>query len=116
MPRARDPNRDKAFELWKKSKGEMKLRDIAKHLDVPEKTVSGWKSKDKWEDLMNGVLHKNVRSTPNKKTSKRKSPKVEVVIPEPVIQNDELTDKQKYFCLHYLKYFNATKAYQKAYG
>ena len=27
-----------------------------------------------------------------------------------------MNDKQKLFCLYYLKYFNATKAYQKAYG
>src|SRR5690606_4258686 len=33
-----------------------------------------------------------------------------------VIENDELTDKQRLFCIYYIKYFNATKAYQKAYG
>ena len=36
-------------------------------------------------------------------------------INEPVIENDELTDKQRLFCIYYVKYFNATKAYQKAY-
>ncbi len=112
MPRARDPNRDKAFELWKNSHGKITNRALAAMLDVPEKTISAWKSRDKW----NAVLQTDECSTTNKKSSKRKSAKVGLVIPEPVIQNDELTDKQKEFCLQYLKYFNATKAYQKAYG
>jgi phage terminase small subunit len=33
-----------------------------------------------------------------------------------VIKNEDLTDKQRLFCLHYVRCFNATKAYQKAYG
>lgn len=45
-------------------------------------------------------------------TSKRMQPKKE---PELIIDNDELTENQKRFCLYYIKYFNATKAYQKAY-
>ncbi len=37
--------------------------------------------------------------------------------PNPKLKDlpDKLTDKQKLFCLYYLKYYNATKAYQKAY-
>lgn len=30
-------------------------------------------------------------------------------------KKDNLTDKQRLFCIYYIKYFNATKAYQKAY-
>ncbi|WP_406541953.1 terminase small subunit [Clostridium ljungdahlii] len=36
--------------------------------------------------------------------------------PTPYIENKELNDKQKLFCVYYIKCFNATKAYQKAYG
>ncbi|RHK23810.1 terminase small subunit [Ruminococcus sp. AF46-10NS] len=43
---------------------------------------------------------------------KRKSPEREV---EQVIENPELTDKQRLFCIYYSRCFNATKAYQKAY-
>ena len=32
-----------------------------------------------------------------------------------MIQNADLTDKQKLFCIYYIRCFNATKAYQKAY-
>lgn len=33
-----------------------------------------------------------------------------------IIDNDELTDNQRSFCLYYIKSFNATQSYQKAYG
>ena len=33
-----------------------------------------------------------------------------------VIENKSLTDKQRLFCLHYSRSFNATRSYQKAYG
>ena len=32
-----------------------------------------------------------------------------------VIENTELTEKQRLFCIYYIQCFNATKAYQKAY-
>ncbi|MGJ0741473.1 phage terminase small subunit [Enterococcus casseliflavus] len=62
MARKRDPKRDKAFELFKKSNGTVTNREIAKQLDVPEKTISAWKSRDKW----NAVLQKDECSTTNK--------------------------------------------------
>lgn len=34
---------------------------------------------------------------------------------EVFVESDDLTDKQRLFCIYYIKYFNATKAYQKAY-
>lgn len=68
MARARNPNRDKAFEIYKEHNGEITNRKIAEMLDVPEKTISGWKSKskDNWVSKLNGVLQSNERSTPNK--------------------------------------------------
>lgn len=67
MPRKRDPRRDEAFEIWKEHKGEITNRDIAKQLDVPEKTISAWKSRDKW----NVVLQKSERSTTKRRGTKR---------------------------------------------
>lgn len=61
MSRARNPNRDKAFEIWKEHNGKITNRKIAEMLDVPEKTVSAWKSRDKW----NAVLQTNECSTTN---------------------------------------------------
>lgn len=117
MPRARDPNRDKAFELYKSANGKIDLVEIASQLNVSSGTVRGWKSKDKWEALLNGTLQtkdteRSKRSTPKKKTKK------EAIADEvnEVIENPELTDKQRLFCIYYIRCFNATKAYQKAYG
>lgn len=112
MPRARDPNRDKAYEIYKKHKGKIQNREISKILKVPEKTVSGWKCKDKWNEKMNGVLQKNTEYSKQKNNSQSKSGVEEV---RQVIENPELTDKQRLFCIYYVRCFNATKAYQKAY-
>lgn len=65
MARARDPNRNKAFNLWKQVSGEMKLKEIADRLGVSEGTVRGWKAKDRWDDLLNGTLPlESVRNVP----------------------------------------------------
>ena len=56
MPRVRDPNRGKAFEIYKKHRGNIQNREISQKLNVPEKTISGWKCKDKWNQKLNGVL------------------------------------------------------------
>lgn len=49
MPRARSPNRDKAFELWLESDKKRLLKDIAKELGVSEEQIRKWKNQDKWE-------------------------------------------------------------------
>lgn len=36
-------------------------------LDISEKTVGGWKCKDKWSEQLNGVLQTDKRSTPKHK-------------------------------------------------
>lgn len=112
VPRTRDPNRDKAFEIYKKYKGNIQNREISQKLNVPEKTISGWKCKDKWNQKMNGVLQKNTEYSEPKKNRKK-----DVAIEEvnQIIENSELTDKQRLFCIYYVRCFNATKAYQKAY-
>ncbi|WP_242291333.1 phage terminase small subunit [Bacillus cereus group sp. BfR-BA-01356] len=79
MARQRSPDRNKAYEIFKEHNGDITNRKIAELLSTSEKTVSektvgGWKSKDGWIDKLNGVLHKNDRSTPKKDTeySKKK--------------------------------------------
>lgn len=119
MARVRSPNRDKAFEIYKEHNGEITNREIANILDTPEKTISGWKVKDKWKDKLNGVLQKKIRSTPNKNSSKKSNVKTKKkVIADEVkelMENEELTDKQRLFCVIYSRRMNATKAYQQAY-
>lgn len=59
MPRARDPNREQAFEIYKESVGRIDLVEIASQLNLSPGTIRGWKSKDKWDSKLNGALQKN---------------------------------------------------------
>lgn len=71
MPKARSPNRDKAFEIYKANNGNIDLVKIAEQLGIGAGTVRGWKAKDKWEELLNGTLpkkeKKQERNAPKKK-------------------------------------------------
>ncbi len=49
MGRARNPARDKAYDIWAKSDGKAKIKDIAATLGVPDNQVRKWKSEDRWE-------------------------------------------------------------------
>ena len=111
MGRARDPNRGKAFLIYKQNNGFIDLVEIASQLNLSAGTVRGWKSKDKWDDKLNGTLQKNTeRSKKDKNATKPIADEV-----KQVMDNLELNDKQRLFCLNYIKCFNATKAYQKTY-
>jgi phage terminase small subunit len=111
MPRMRDPIREKAFLIYKSHNGYIDLVEIAGQLSRPSGTIRGWKSKDKWDDKLNGTFQKNTeRSKQNKNTTKPIADEV-----KQVIENPELNDKQRLFCLHFINSLNATKAYQKAY-
>ncbi len=52
MARERRPERDLAFELFRKSKGRLEVKEIAKKLNVKAATVSQWKYRDKWEEKL----------------------------------------------------------------
>ena len=60
MPRARDPNRNKAFQIYMDVGGKIDLVEIASQLNTSAGTVRGWKSKDKWEEQLNGTLQTKV--------------------------------------------------------
>lgn len=113
MPKAKDARTDKAFEMYKQG---LKLIDIANQLGVAEGTVRSWKNRYKWNGETNATLQKNKRNVAkeNKQTKKVKKESVADEV-EAVIQNADLTDKQQLFCIYYIRCFNATKAYQKAY-
>mgnify|MGYP000848697622 CR=1 FL=1 len=68
MGRARDPNRDKAFEIYSENNGNIELVEIAERLGVSAGTVRGWKSKDKWEPKIKGTFQK-------KNTERSKNPR-----------------------------------------
>src|SRR5690625_53685 len=97
------PNWKKIRHEWETSK--ITFRALAEKHNVPEGTLKSRRSREKWS-----------RDATNKKDatiSKKMQPKKERY--EPVVESDNLTEKQRLFCIYYIKYFNATKAYQKAY-
>ena len=112
MGRARDPNRNKAFEIYKEHDGKIDLAEIASRLNISPGTVRGWKSKDSWDKKLNGTFQKSMERSKNKKMEEKKAAERDV---EQVMKNPDLTDKQRLFCIYYSRCFNATKAYQKAY-
>lgn len=75
MGRARDPNRDKAFEIYSENNGDIELVEIAERLGVSAGTVRGWKSKDKWEPKIKGTLQKKNMERSKKKTGAPKGNK-----------------------------------------
>lgn len=116
MARARDPNRETAKHLYLESEGKMLLKDIAAQLGKSDTQIRKWKNLDKWDDHLKGnVTNESKSNVTNKKQPNHKKTKADVTEELPLINNDNLTDKQKLFCIYYVKMFNATKAYQKAY-
>lgn len=110
MARAPNEKVNKAYELFKEG---YKLKDIANKLEVAEGTVRSWKKRYDWESATQRKNKCNVAKENKSKKSKKKEPIVEEV--KEVLENTKLTDKQRLFCIYYIKYFNVAKAYQKAY-
>lgn len=69
MARARNPNRDRAYEIWAsavKQNQNVKLKDIAAQLGEAESTIRKWKCNDKWEEKEKGTLQKEKGNAPKK--------------------------------------------------
>ncbi|MFR0045474.1 MAG: terminase small subunit [Clostridium butyricum] len=100
----------------------MKYKEIAEKYNVSINTVKSWKTRYKWCKDKKGMHTKSKKvCTQNKKSAGAKKNN-ECGIKEPiadevkeVMENEELTDKQRLFCVIYAKCLNATKAYQKIY-
>lgn len=107
MARAPDKRIEQAKEMYLQGQ---RLVEIASQLNLPEGTVRRWKCTHKWD---NERSNKKSERSENKKSKKKKAAESEV---NQVIENPKLTDKQRLFCIYYIRSFNATKAYQKAYG
>lgn len=111
MAKARSPAGDQEMTTQELAKQDYisgaKQKDIAKKYDISVNTLKSWIKRHNW---------KNDKVAPTKKVA----PKIKKVAPLEIkvqeIDNDDLNDKQKLFCYYYVKYWNATKAYQKAYG
>lgn len=111
-------DRKKQKEEAKKLYGEgWKLKDIAQKIEVPQGTVRRWKAQEKWgEEQAN---EKSERS-PKKANARQRGPDhkncKETDEDGAAEETSELSDKQQLFCQLYVRSFNATTAYQRAYA
>lgn len=110
MPRAKNAKAEVARKLYEQG---ILLKDIAEQLDVPEGTVRSWKKRYDWD---NATLQKPECNVAKESAQKKKVQQVVAADTASVSENPDLTEKQRLFCLYYVRCFNATKAYQKAYG
>ncbi len=98
------PNWDEIRKEWEITK--ITFKALAEKHGVKEGTLKSRRSREGWS--RDATKKKKDATIP-----KKMQPKKEQY--EPVVESDNLTDKQRLFCIYYIKYFNATKAYQKAY-
>ena len=100
----------------------MKYKDIAEKYNVSINTVKSWKTRYKWSKEKS--THTKEKSThtdkkvctqKDKKSAEEAKKRAKEQVKH-VLENTELTDKQRLFCLYYVKSFNATQSYLKAYG
>lgn len=110
MPRVPKEIKEKAYQMYK---GGTKLIDISKELNIPSGTVRRWKSEQGWDNERSIKSERSERKANARKEKKERIAEEDV---KSVIKNENLTDKQRLFCLYYVRCFNATKAYRKAYG
>lgn len=104
--------KQQAKELWLQGK---KYREISEITGIKESSIKSLASR----------VWKKEKLQPNKKkvatkvavADKDKGPPKAELLPEEIetLNNEELTEKQRLFCLYYSKSFNATSAYKKAY-
>lgn len=84
----------------------MKYKDIAAKYSIDESTIKTWAKENSWS--RDGVA--------NKSCTEKAAEELKDKLFESVDKNEELTEKQKLFCIFYLSNFNATQAYLKVYG
>lgn len=124
MARPRSPNREKAFKIYKRHQGKISNKEIADILREDPKTISKWKKLDEWESKVD----KEKKKDKNSKNDSSKASYDYISWDEikndttfekelnDIRESDELNEKQMLFCIYYTQFFNATKAYKKAYN
>lgn len=102
--------REKAFQDYQNG---MKYKEIAEKYGVSLSAVKSWATRY-WKNESCNQRKKKLQ--PQKKVATKIEEKKEVIAEEvtQVIENPDLTDKQRLFCLYYVRCFNATKSAVKA--
>ncbi|WP_342538463.1 terminase small subunit [Sporosarcina sp. FSL K6-1540] len=99
------PNWEEIRRDWETTK--ITFAALADKHDVKLGTLKSRRSREGWS--------RNKDATKKKKDatiSKKMQPKKERI--EPIVESDDLTDKQRLFCIYYIKSFNQTMAAIKA--
>lgn len=102
----KNPLVNEAYELYKQG---VKLIDIANQLGKPAGTIRRWKSTYGWDSERSD---KKSERSPQKKSKKAVSDDGT----KATFQNNDLTPEQQMFCVFYIKSFNATQSYMKAFN
>lgn len=92
----------------------MKYRDIAAKYGTTINTVKSWKKRYGW-DRKGGAPKRGRGCTQSKGGAPIPLRQVEDGTRE-TMQNGDLTPEQQMFCIYYIRTFNATQSYLKAYG
>lgn len=71
-------NREKALQIYLEHNGDITNRAISKKLKVNEKTVSSWKSREKWKEKLECSTHEKTKSTA-KEISLREQQKIRII-------------------------------------
>lgn len=122
MARKRSKQSVSAEKLYLESKGTILLKDIANKLGVSNGTVRSWKNRYSWEKKLNGNYNATLQKESKKENKKRnvaiknKENIVTKVDKDAIDQLEDanLTERQRLFCLYYIESFNATRAALKA--
>jgi phage terminase small subunit len=107
----RNPDRIKAEKIYLEHKGNIELIKIAEMLGRPPGTIRGWKNKDNWDDKLDGTFQEKKRNVPKDKKNIEAKRENKII---DKLEDAELTEKQRLFCLYYVKSFNATQSAIKA--
>lgn len=86
--------REQALAIYQQHQGKITNRAIADTIGVSPKTIGIWKKQDKWKEALFSASKNEQKQRP--------------------INNDELNERQRLFCLYYVKSFNATQSAIKA--
>lgn len=98
------PNWEEIQREWETS--EITFKDLAEKYDVKDSTIRSRKNREKWQ--------RDATENVQRATQRKKSVATKKVAKEVFVESDDLTDKQRLFCIYYLKSFNATVSAIKA--
>ena len=120
MAKEKDPKRIAAYEIYKDYAGQITNREIARRLEVDEKKIATWKTRDNWtgKKKKTVVQQKNKKDTTGKKNVvlQDQTPNTTVEMKDLQKRKEfkELSERTQIFCYHYLRTYNAAASVRLA--